>query len=180
MAGSLIVIAGTFVRALPGWVMWAALGALVAASAGWGYTRGLSAERKARDDLAAKFAQFRAEVAVTGHQAQDRTAAEITRQETINAQTHTAYGVALDRLRALHAAERLRLAAGPARAGGSAVPADAPTAGRTDAAAADDGPDPGGDAAAEAPGALTERCQAATLQCVWLQHWLDEQAAAVP
>jgi hypothetical protein len=37
------VIAGTFVRALPAWVMWLALGALVAASAGWGYTRGADA-----------------------------------------------------------------------------------------------------------------------------------------
>lgn len=174
------MITGTFVRALPSWLLWLALGALVAASAGWGYTRGLSAEREARDDLAAEFAQFRAEVAAQGRQAQARTAAEITRQETINAHTHTAYGVALDRLRALHAADRLRLAASAARTGVSAVPADAPTAGRADAAAADAGPDPSGDAATEAPGTLTERCQAATLQCVWLQHWIDEQAAAVP
>ncbi|MBT9516685.1 MAG: hypothetical protein IV112_08320 [Methyloversatilis discipulorum] len=174
------MIAGTFVRALPSWVLWLALAALVAASAGWGYTRGLSAEREARDDLVAAFAQFRAEVAAQGRQAQARTEAEITRQETINAQTHTAYGVVVDRLRALHAADRLRLTAGSARAGGSAVPADAPTASRADAAAADAGPDPGGDAATEAPGSLTERCQAATLQCVWLQHWIDEQAAAVP
>jgi len=34
------VIVGTFIRALPGWVMWLALGALVAASAGWGWVRG--------------------------------------------------------------------------------------------------------------------------------------------
>ncbi len=174
------MIAGTFVRALPGWSLWLALGALVAASAGWGYTRGLSAEREARDDLAAKFAQFRAEVAETAHQAQDRAAAEIHRQETINAQTHTAYGVALDRLRALHAADRVRRSDSAARAGSGRVPADAPAAGRADAAAADAGPDPGGDASAEAPGTLTERCQAATLQCVWLQHWIDEQTAVVP
>lgn len=174
------MIAGTFVRALPSWLLWLALTALVAVSAGWGYTRGLSAEREARDDLVAAFAQFRAEVAAQGRQAQARTAAEITRQETINAHTHTAYGVALDRLHALHAADRLRLAASPARSGGSAVPADAAATGRTDAAAADDRSDPGGDAAAEAPGTLTERCQAATLQCIWLQHWLDEQTDPVP
>lgn len=174
------MITGTFVRALPGWVLWLTLGALVAASAGWGYTRGLSAEREARDDLAAAFAQFRAEVAAQGRQAQARTAAEITRQETINAQTHTAYGVALDRLRALHAADRLRLAADTARAGGSAVPADTAAAGRTDAAAADAGFDPGRPPSAETQDSLTERCQAATLQCVWLQHWIDEQTAVVP
>ena len=174
------MITGTFVRALPSWVLWLALGGLVAVSAGWGYTRGLSAEREARDDLAAAFAQFRAEVATQGRQAQARTAAEITRQETINAQTHTAYGIALDRLRALHAADRLRLSAGTARAGGSAVPADAPPAGRTDAAAADAGFDPGRPPSAETQDSLTERCQAATLQCAWLQHWIDEQAAVVP
>lgn len=174
------MIAGTFVRALPGWVMWLALGALVATAAGWGYTRGLSAEREARDSVIAEFAEFRAETALQGRQAEARAAAEITRQETINAQTHTAYGVALDRLRALHAADRLRLAAGTARAGGSAVPADAQAAGRADAAAADAGPDPGRPPAAETQGSLTERCQAATLQCAWLQHWIDEQAAAVP
>lgn len=37
------MITGTFVRALPGWVLWLALTALVAASAGWGYTRGATA-----------------------------------------------------------------------------------------------------------------------------------------
>lgn len=174
------MIAGTFVRALPSWLLWLALTALVAASAGWGYTRGLSAEREARDNVIAEFAQFRAEVAATGRQAQASAAAEIHRQETINAQTHTAYGVALDRLRALHAADRVRRADSAAHSGSGGVPADAAPAGRADAAAADAGPDPGGDASAEAPGTLTERCQAATLQCVWLQHWIDEQAAAVP
>lgn len=175
------MIAGTFVRALPGWVLWLALGALVAASAGWGYTRGLSAEREARDDLAAAFAQFRSEVAAQGRQAQARTAAEITRQETINAQTHTAYGVALDRLRDMQRARSVRQPAdSPACPGGSAVPADAPPAGRTDAAAADAGFDPGRPPSAETQDSLTERCQAATLQCVWLQHWIDEQSAVVP
>jgi hypothetical protein len=174
------MIAGTFVRALPSWVLWLALGALVTASAGWGYTRGLSAEREARDNVIAEFAQFRAEVAAEGRQAQARSAAEIQRQETINAQTHTAYGVALDRLRALHAADRLRIAASAARTGGGGVPADAAPAGRADAAIADDGPDPGQPAATEAQGSLIERCQAATLQCIWLQHWLDEQTAPVP
>jgi len=165
---------------LPGWVLWLALAALVAASAGWGYTRGLSADRAERDRIVSEFAEFRERVAAEGRQAQARAAAEITRKEAINEQTHTAYGVALDRLRALHTADRLRLSAGPARTGVSAMPADAPPADRADAAAADAGPDPGGDAAAETQGSLTERCQAATLQCAWLQHWIDEQAAVVP
>lgn len=171
------MITGTFVRALPGWVLWLALGALVAASAGWGYTRGLSAERAARDRIIAEYAKFRARVESDGRQAQSRAAAEITRQETINAQTHTAYGVALDRLRDMHAADRLRRAVSAARAGGGGMPADAPTAGSADAAPADHRSDPAGAAPAES---LIEQCAATTLQCVWLQHWIDEQAAAVP
>lgn len=43
------MIAGVFVRALPGWVLWLALGALVAASAGWGYTRGASSVQDSWD-----------------------------------------------------------------------------------------------------------------------------------
>lgn len=34
------MIVGTFVRALPGWVMWLALGLLVASAAGWGWVKG--------------------------------------------------------------------------------------------------------------------------------------------
>ena len=34
------MIVGTFIKALPSWVMWLALGALVAASAGWGWVKG--------------------------------------------------------------------------------------------------------------------------------------------
>lgn len=160
--------------------MWLALAALVAAAAGWGYTRGLSAERDARDNVIAEFAQFRAETALQGRQAEARTAAKIKRQEDINAQTHTAYGVALDRLRALHAADRVRRADSAAHPGDGGVSADAAPAGRTDAAAADDGSAAGGCPAAEAADALTERCAAATLQCVWLQHWIDEQTTVVP
>lgn len=154
--------------------MWLALGALVAASAGWGYTRGLSAEREERDRIVAEFAAFRERTAAEGRQAQAHNAAEIKRQEAINAQTHTAYGVALDRLRALHAADRLRLAAArAAHPGSGGVPADAAPAGGADAPAADTGSAPAGSAPADT---LIERCQATTLQCAWLQDWVREQS----
>lgn len=48
------MIAGTFVRALPSWVLWLALTALVAASAGWGYTRGATAVQDRWDAAAVK------------------------------------------------------------------------------------------------------------------------------
>lgn len=48
------MIAGTFVRALPSWLLWLALTALVAASAGWGYTRGATAVQDRWDAAAVK------------------------------------------------------------------------------------------------------------------------------
>lgn len=60
------MIAGTFVRALPAWVLWLALAALVAAAAGWGYLRGLHSERAERDNIVADFAEFRGQVAAIG------------------------------------------------------------------------------------------------------------------
>lgn len=171
------MIAGTFVRALPSWVLWLALGALVAASAGWGYTRGLSAERQARDDLIAAFTKFAAEVGAEGRQAQARAAAEITRQETINAQTHTAYGVALDRLRDMQRARSVRQPAdSPACPGSSAVPADAPGAEAADGGPADAGSHPPGRAAYSPPERpLIDACTETTLQLIWLQHWVRGQ-----
>lgn len=48
------MIAGTFVRALPSWVLWLALGGLVAVSAGWGYTRGATAVQDRWDKRSAE------------------------------------------------------------------------------------------------------------------------------
>lgn len=176
------MIAGTFVRALPSWVLWLALGALVAASAGWGYTRGLSADRAERDRIVSEFAEFRERVSAEGRQAQARTEAEITRQETINAQTHTAYGVALDRLRDMQRARSVRQPAdSPACPGGSAVPTDAPGAEAADGGPADAGSHPPGRAAYPPPERpLIDACTETTLQLIWLQHWVRGQTDVVP
>ena len=48
------MIAGTFVRALPSWLLWLALTALVAASAGWGYMRGANAVQDRWDKASAE------------------------------------------------------------------------------------------------------------------------------
>lgn len=48
------MIAVTFVRALPSWVLWLALGGLVAVSAGWGYTRGATAVQDRWDKRSAE------------------------------------------------------------------------------------------------------------------------------
>lgn len=134
-----------------------------------------------RDAALAAYGVFRAETKAEGLKAKAANVAEKSRLEKLSNDTRTAYEISVDRLRSMLAAERVRRATeGGIRAGGDRVSGDAPAAGRTDAAAADAGHDPGRPPAAEAQDSLTERCQAATLQCVWLQHWIDEQAAVVP
>ena len=171
------MIAGTFVRALPAWVLWLALAALVAAAAGWGYLRGLHSERAERDRIVADYAEFRAQVAALGHAKQAESTAETHRLEKLNEDTHTAYGVALGSLNTRLLADRVRRPAASAACPGSGGVPEAPAAaGGTDGTAADTGsdrPEP----AAEDP-TLIERCARTTLQCVYLQDWVDRSADA--
>ena len=48
------MITGSYIKALPGWLMWAALAGLVAAAAGWGYVKGA---RSVQADWAAATAE---------------------------------------------------------------------------------------------------------------------------
>lgn len=171
------MITGSYIKALPGWVMWVALAGLVAAAAGWGYLRGLHSERAERDRIVSDFAEFRAQVAALGHAKADEATAETHRLEQINEDTHTAYGVALGSLNTRLLADRVRRpAASAACPGGGRVPtAPAATAG-TDGAAADAGPDRP-ETVAEDP-TLAERCARTTLQCVYLQDWIERSADA--
>jgi len=171
------MITGDYIKALPWYVTWAALAALVAAAAGYGYIKGLHSERAERDQIVADFAAFRTRVATLGQAKQAEAAAETHRLEAINAQTKTDFGVALDRLLAMHAADRVRRPAGPTCAGSSGVPTAPAAAGGTDAAAADAGPDRPEPAPASDP-TLAERCARTTLQCVYLQDWVERSADA--
>lgn len=120
-----------------------------------------------RDTAVAQFAQFRARTQAEASRQQAESAAEAARLEKLTDDTRTAYNVALDRLRALHAADRLRRAAQDRiRAGGGGVPEAPADPGRADAAAADAGPDPGGASSST----LIDRCAETTLRCAWLQH----------
>jgi len=171
------MIAGTFVRALPAWVLWLALAALVAAAAGWGYLRGLHSERAERDRIVADYAEFRGQVAAIGKAKATAAAAENQRLEKLNEDTHTAYGVALGSLNTRLLADRVRRpAASAACTGGGGVPASPEPAGGTDEAAADAGPDRP-EPAAEDP-TLAERCARTTLQCAYLQDWVERSADA--
>ena len=170
------MITGSYIKALPGWIMWAALAGLVAAAAGWGYLRGLHSERAERDRIVADYAEFRAQVAALGHAKQAEATAETHRLEKLNEDTHTAYGVALGSLNTRLLADRVRRPAGPACPGGGGVPeAPAATAG-ADAAATDAGSDRHEPAAKEPT--LAERCARTTLQCAYLQDWAERSADA--
>ena len=171
------MITGTFVRALPGWVMWAALAGLVTAAAGWGYLRGLHSERAERDRIVAVYAEFRAQVAALGQVKQAESTAETHRLEKINEDTHTEYGVALGSLNTRLLADRMRRpAAGTACASGGGVPEAPSAAGGTETAAADVGSDRPEPAAEDST--LAERCARTTLQCVYLQDWVERSADA--
>jgi len=162
---------------LPPWAKWAAIAALVAAAAGWGYLRGLHSERAERDKIVEDYAEFRTQVAALGQVKQAEATAETHRLEKLNEDTHTAYGVALGSLNTRLLADRVRRpAASAACTGGGGVPASPEPAGGTDEAAADAGPDRP-EPAAEDP-TLAERCARTTLQCVYLQDWVERSADA--
>jgi len=162
---------------LPPWAKWAAIAALVAAAAGWGYLRGLHSERAERDRIVADYAEFRGQVAAIGKAKATAAAAETHRLEKLNEDTHTAYGVALGSLNTRLLADRMRRpAAGTACASSGGVPEAPAAAGGTDGTAPDAGldrPEP----AAEDP-TLIERCARTTLQCVYLQDWVERSADA--
>ena len=170
------MITGDYIKALPWWVTWAALAALVTAAAGYGYIRGLHSERAERDQIVSDFAAFRAQVATLGQVKQAEAAAETHRLEKVNEDTHTAYGVALGNLNTRLLADRVRRPAGPACPGGGGVP-EAPAASPgTDGASAYTGPDPAPPTAEEPT--LAERCARTTLQCAYLQDWAERSADA--
>lgn len=171
------MITGDYIKALPWWVTWAALAALVVTAGGYGYVRGLHSERAERDRIVADYAEFRTRVAMLGQVKQAEATAETHRLEKLNEDTHTAYGVALGSLNTRLLADRVRRpAASAACTGGGGVPASPEPAGGTDEAAADAGPDRP-EPAAEDP-TLAERCARTTLQCAYLQDWAERSADA--
>ena len=171
------MITGSYIKALPWWVTWVALAGLVTAAAGWGYLRGLHSERAERDRIVADYAEFRAQVAALGQVKQAEATAETHRLEKLNEDTHTAYGVALGSLNTCLLADRVRRPAASAACPGSGGVPEAPAAaGGAEAAAADTGLDRSEPAAADPT--LVERCARTTLQCVYLQDWVERSADA--
>ena len=170
------MITGDYIKALPWWVTWAALAALVTAAAGYGYIRGLHSERAERDQIVSEYAAFRTKVATLGQAKATEAAAETHRLEQINEDTHTAYGVALGTLNTRLLADRVRRPAGPACAGGGGVPAPTAATAGTDGAAANTGSDRP-ELIAEDP-TLAKRCARTTLRCAYLQDWAERTADA--
>ncbi len=169
------MITGTFVRALPGWVMWAALGALVAAAAGWGYTRGAGS---VQDRWDAEVSRQAVTVAVVRQ-----------KQAEVTERVVTQY---VDRVRTVREAGETVIREVPVY-----VPTQCDADGRLpagwrvqhDAAAAGSPADPAGfaDAAPVAPDTAAETvarnylaCRLNAEQLIALQAWVREQAALGP
>lgn len=169
------MIAGTFVRALPSWVLWLALGGLVAVSAGWGYTRGATAVQDRWDKRSAE--QSSVVARVRQHQA------EVTERVV------TQY---VDRVRVIERAADAVIREVPIY-----VPAQCDADGRLpagwrvlhDAAASGQPADPtrAADAQPVAPDAAADTvarnyltCRETAEQLTALQQWVREQAAVQP
>lgn len=169
------MIAGTFVRALPGWMLWLALAALIAASAGWGYTRGAVRVQEQWD--AATIRQSLTVARVRQHQA------EVTERVV------TQY---VDRVRTVQVAGDTVIREVPVYVPTQCDPDGRLPAGwrvQHDAAASGEPADPArfADAAPVAPDAAAETvarnylaCRLNAEQLVALQAWVREQAAVSP
>lgn len=169
------MIAATFVRALPGWVMWLALGALVAASAGWGYTRGATAVQDRWDK---RTAEHSSAVAIVRQ-----------RQAEVTERVVTEY---VDRVRTVQVAGDTIIREVPVYVPTQCDPDGRLPAGwrvQHDAAASGEPADPArfADAAPVAPDTAAETvarnylaCRLNAEQLIALQAWVREQAAVVP
>lgn len=169
------MIAGTFVRALPDWVLWLALAALIAASAGWGYTRGATAVQDRWEAAAVK---------------QSLTASIVRqKQAEVTERVVTQY---VDRVRAVQVAGDTVIREVPVYVPTQCDPDGRLPAGwrvQHDAAASGEPADPArfADAAPVAPDAAAETvarnylaCRLNAEQLVALQAWVREQAAVSP
>lgn len=148
-----------------------ALALLAAALFGAGWVKGM---QYGADD----HAEFAARVAAQGEAAEARTRATVRRQAAITTDTETTYAQGSTDLRRLHGPGRLR---GQAHFDGLKLPAVPDPAAEPDAAAADAGPgaaEPAPDA--DACAGLRSDAAMTTRQLLFLQGWVEQQAAGSP
>ena len=148
-----------------------ALALLAAALFGAGWVKGMQ-------HGAADHAEFAARVAAQGEAAEARTRVTVRRQAAITTDTETTYAQGSTDLRRLHGPGRLR---GQAHFDGLKLPAVPDPAAEPDAAAADAGPgaaEPAPDA--DACAGLRSDAAMTTRQLLFLQGWVEQQAAGSP
>ena len=148
-----------------------ALALLAAALFGAGWVKGM---QYGADD----HAEFAARVAAQGEAAEARTHATVRRQAAITTDTETTYVQGSTDLLRLHGPGRLR---GQAHFAGVKLPALPDPAAEPDAAAADAGPgaaEPAPDA--DACAGLRSDAAMTTRQLLFLQGWVEQQAAGSP
>lgn len=148
-----------------------ALTLLAAALFGAGWVKGMQ-------HGAADHAEFAARVAALGDAAEARTRATVRRQAAITTDTETTYAQGSADLRRLHGPGRLR---GQAHFGGIKLPTVPISPGQSDGPTADAGPG----AAESAPdtdacAGLRSDAAVTTRQLLFLQDWVERQAAGSP
>ena len=148
-----------------------ALALLAAALFGAGWVKGM---QYGADDRA----EFAARVAALGDAAEARTRATVRRQAAITTDTEKTYAQGSTDLRRLHGPGRLR---GQAHFAGVKLPAVPDPARQPDDPAADAGPgaaEPAPDA--DACAGLRSDAAMTTRQLLFLQGWVEQQAAGSP
>ena len=164
------MITGAFVRALPGWVMWAALAGLVTAAAGWGYVKGARTVQAEWDAATIRQSQTVARIQVAQAQVTERVITQY-----------------VDRVRTVHEAGETIVREVPVYVpaqcdadgrlpAGWRVLHDAAASGQpADAARAADAQPVAPDAAAETVARNYLTCRETAEQLMALQQWVIEQ-----
>jgi hypothetical protein len=164
-----VVISGSYIKALASPWMLAGMAALAAAGYGLGFVHGLEREQK-------QTVEFREQIAAAHAVHVVRAARDLQEAKAITERVTNAYGVSFDELaRRLRVADedrrRLRGMSAAAAAAGSvqATVADAGPGAERLAAAVDEA----GDRCAD----VEARCAVTTHRCAWMMQWqLDQEA----
>ena len=169
------MITGTFVRALPGWVMWVALAGLVAAAAGWGYVKGA---RSVQADWAAATAE-QSSVVARVRVAQAQVTERVVTQYVDRVRTVREAGETIVKEVPVYVPAQCD-ADGRLPAGWRVLHDAAASGQPADAARVADAQPVAPDAAAETVARNYLTCRETAEQLTALQQWVREQAAVQP
>ena len=167
------MITGDYIKALPGWVMWAALAGLVAAAAGWGYVKGARTVQADWDAATIRQSRTVARIQVAQAQATERVVTQyVDRVRTVREAGETI-------IREVPVYVPAQCDADGRLPAGWRVLHDAAASGQpADPARAADAPPVAPDTAADTVARNYLTCRETAEQLTALQQWVREQGRA--